>query len=171
MTSFEDGLLLQLEHPKGVRIRQLKRRVVPKGMRQLIYTAYHASPMAGHVGFFKTYWRIAAQHYWPTMYDDIRRAVLECGHCILGNNVSHKAQQILGILSVDEPFDIIAIDIWIPGTTLAKNALLPDRSEIKTASLTSACNLTAFATVAYLPAMEGDVIAQVLMAQIALMLK
>ena len=164
----EDDLLLQLEHPKGVRIRQLKRRVVPKGMRQLVYTAYHASPMAGHVGFFKTYWRIAARYYWPTMYDDIRRAVLECGHCILGNNVSHKAQQILGSLSVDEPFDIIAIDIWIPGVTLAKNALLPDRSEIKTASLTSVCNLTAFATVAYLPSMEGDVIAQVLMAQIVM---
>ena len=86
--------------------------------------------MAGHVGFYKTYWRIAARYYWPTMYEDVKRAVTECGHCILGNNVSHQAQHILGSLSVDEPFDIIAIDIWIPGITLSKGAYVEDKSSL-----------------------------------------
>ena len=31
---------------------------VPTGLRQVTYTAYHATPMAGHVGFYKTHWRM-----------------------------------------------------------------------------------------------------------------
>jgi Integrase zinc binding domain len=87
----EDGVLYQWEYPKVARIRQLRRRVVPIGLRQAIYTAYHATPLAGHVGFYKTYWRIAARYYWPSMYSDVWKAVTECGHCILGNNTSHHA--------------------------------------------------------------------------------
>jgi Integrase zinc binding domain len=110
----EDGILYQWEYPKVARVRQLRRRVVPIGSHQAVYTAYHATPLAGHVGFYKTYWRIAAQYYWPSMYSDVKKAVIECGHCILGNNTSHHAQQILGSLSMDdEPFDIIAIDIYL----------------------------------------------------------
>ena len=162
----EDDILYQLEHPKAARIRQLRRRVVPTGLRQVIYTAYHAAPMAGHVGFYKTYWRIAARYYWPTMYEDVHKAVVECGHCILGNNVSHQAQQILGALLIDEPFDIIAVDIWIPGVTQKKGSFLEDKSGVRQAMLTSLCNLTAFATVGFLTTLESEVVAQVLMSQI-----
>jgi Integrase zinc binding domain len=98
----EDGILYQWEYLKMAWLRQLRWRVVPIGLRQAIYTAYHDTPLAGHVGFYKTYWRIAACYYWPSMYSDVRKAVLECGHCILGNNTSHQAQQILGSLSIDD---------------------------------------------------------------------
>ena len=100
------------------------------------------------------------------MHTDVRNAALECGHCILGNNVSHQSQQILGHLSVDEPFDIIAIYIWIPGGTLSKGSYVPDKSNVRQAMLTSLCNLTAFATVGFLSNLEGKVVAQVLMLQI-----
>jgi Integrase zinc binding domain len=142
---------------------------VPIGLRQAIYTAYHATPLAGHVGFYKTYWRIAARYYWPSMYSDVRQAVLECGHCILGNNTSHHAQQILGSLSMDdEPFDIIAIDIWIPGATKAKGTYIEDKAMIRQAALTSLCNLTGFATVGFLDSLEGEKVTKVLMSQILL---
>jgi Integrase zinc binding domain len=165
----EDGILYQWEYPKMARLRQLRRRVVPIGLRQAIYTAYHATPLAGHVGFYKTYWRIDARYYWPSMYSDVRRAVLECGHCILGNNTSHQAQQILGSLSMDdEPFDIIAIDIWIPGATKAKGTYIEDKAMIRQAALTSLCNLTGFATVGFLDSLEGEKVTKVLMSQILL---
>jgi hypothetical protein len=90
------------------------------------------------------------------MYSDVRKAVLECGHCILGNNTSHQAQQILGSLSMDdEPFDIIAIDI-------------EDKAMIRQAALTSLCNLTGFATVGFLDSLEGEKVTKVLMSQILL---
>jgi Integrase zinc binding domain len=104
----------------------------PIGLRQAIYTAYHATPLAGHIGVYKTYWRIAARYYWPTMYSDMRKAVTECGHYILGNNTSHQAQQILGSLSFDDkPFDIISVDIWIPGVTFSKGAFMEDKSMVE----------------------------------------
>ena len=162
----DDDLLYNWEHPKAALIRQLRRRVVPTTLQQVIYTAYHASPMAGHVGFYKTYWRITARYFWPGMYTDIRNAVLECGHCILGNNVSHKAQQVLDSLSVDEPFDIIAIDIWVPGVTSARGSLPEDQSTIKKAMLTSLCNLTSFATVGFLDSLDSDTVTQVILSQV-----
>jgi hypothetical protein len=162
----EDDVLYQLEHPKAMVIRQLRRRVVPAGLRQLIYTAFHSTPMAGHTGHYKTYWRIAARYWWPSMYEDVRKAVTECGHCILGNNVSHQAQQILGSLTTDEPFDIIAMDIWIPGVTDVKGAYIQDRSNIRQGTLTSLCNMTAFASVGYLENLEGNIISAVMMSQI-----
>ena len=92
--------------------------------------------MAGHVGFYKTYWRIAARYYWPTMYADVKAAVTGCGHCVVANNVSHQAQHILGSLTMDEePFDIISIDIWIPGVTIAKGSYVADKSNVRQAVL------------------------------------
>jgi hypothetical protein len=48
----DDGVLYQYEEPKATRIRQLRRRVVPTRLRDLIITAYHATPMAGHTGYY-----------------------------------------------------------------------------------------------------------------------
>jgi hypothetical protein len=56
----QDGILYHWEEPKMRQINQLRRRVVPKGMRHLIYAVYHSSGMAGHVGLQKAYYRIIA---------------------------------------------------------------------------------------------------------------
>jgi hypothetical protein len=50
----EDGMLYQLEQPKATRIRQLQRKIVPLSLRTTILAAYHATPMAGHTGVYKT---------------------------------------------------------------------------------------------------------------------
>jgi Integrase zinc binding domain len=134
-----------------------------------IYTAYHATPLVGHVGFYKTYWRIAARNYWPSVYADVKKAVTECGHCILGNNTSHHAQLILGsMLMDDEPFDIIAIDIWIPGATKTNGLFVEDKAKVWQAMLTSLRNLTGFATTGFFDSLEGEKVTKVLMSQIFL---
>ena len=48
-------------------VRQLKTRVVPQAMRRLVFAACHVSPMAGHTGVHKTFWRIAVRFWWPGM--------------------------------------------------------------------------------------------------------
>ncbi len=98
------------------------------------------------------------------MYTDIRKAVLECGHCVLTNNVSHKAQQILGALDTDEPFDVISIDLWIPGATTKRIKDMIDSGEAvpRKAAMTGVCNLTGFAGVALVDALETGKPAQVL---------
>ena len=98
------------------------------------------------------------------MLKDIKEAVLSCGHCVVGNNTSHQSQQILGQLSVAEPFDIIAIDFWIPGITTAKRLNKEDHLP-KKAALTSLCNLTGFASVAYVGALETSTVADIIFGQ------
>jgi hypothetical protein len=155
----EKGIVYQYEEPKATKIRQLRRRVVPKRLRDTIITAYHATPMAGHTGYYKTYWRIAAQFYWPGMSSDVRAAVTECGHCQAANVTGHENQQILSGLLVDEPFDIISIDVWHPGkTTMDTKKLGTERNQ--KAILTSTCNLTGFASLAFISVLESEVAAR-----------
>jgi hypothetical protein len=67
----EDGTIYQYEEPKATKIRQLRRRVVLTRLRNLIMTAYHTTPIAGHTGYYKTYWRIAARFFWPGKSRDV----------------------------------------------------------------------------------------------------
>jgi hypothetical protein len=113
----ENGIVYQWEGPKATKLRQLRRKVVPSRLRQRIFVEYHATPLAGHVGIYKTYWRIVARFWWPGVHNYVKRMTTQCGHCVVANTTSHQAQQILHALSVDEPFDIIAMDIWHPGIT------------------------------------------------------
>lgn len=41
----------------------------------------HDAPVAGHVGFDKTYALARQRFYWPSMYQDIKRYVLACDSC------------------------------------------------------------------------------------------
>ena len=148
----EDGLLYHTGEPRLTQIRQLRRKVVPRPLRQLVITAYHATPLAGHSGIYRTYWRIAARYWWPRMYLDVKEAVSACAHCKLANAVGHEAKTILEALSCDTPFDIIAIDMWTPGAVADKYG------NIK--ALTSLDTMTGFASAAILKTQTSEAIAR-----------
>jgi hypothetical protein len=148
----EDGIIYHTGEPKWTQIRQLRRRVVPKSLRQLVITAYHATPLAGHSGIYRTYWRVAARYWWPRMYLDVKEAVGACAHCKLANAVSQDSKSILEALSSDCPFDVIAINVWSPGA-------VPDK-EGNTKALTSLDTTTGFASAAILQSMHSENIAR-----------
>jgi hypothetical protein len=152
----DNGIVYQLEVPKATKIRQLRRRIVPITLRATILAAYHATPLAGHTGVYKTYWRIAARYWWPGMSIDIRKAVLDCGFCRVANATSHSAQQIIGALSTDEPFDIISMDVWFPGTTTPTT----DGGRFQKAILTCLCNMTGFASLAFVSQINSNMMAR-----------
>lgn len=148
----EDGIIYHTGEPRWTQIRQLRRRVVPKSLRQLVITAYHATPLAGHSGIYRTYWRVAARYWWPRMYLDVKEAVGACAHCKLANAVSQDSKSILEALSSDCPFDVIAIDVWSPGA-------VPDK-EGNTKALTSLDTTTGFASAAILQSMQSESVAR-----------
>jgi hypothetical protein len=115
LMDIENDILYLTEVPKLTTVRQLRRKFVPRGLRRTIFSAYHSSAFAGHVGVYTTYWRMATRFWWPTMYEDVREAVVKCAHCIVANSTSHKAQQVLGRLDTDETFDMVSYDISVPG--------------------------------------------------------
>jgi hypothetical protein len=151
----KNGTVYQLEVPKATRIWQLRRRVVPINLRPTIMAAYHATPLAGHTGLYKTYWQIAARFWWPGIYTKIRKAVLHCAHCRVANSTSHQAQQILGALSTNEPFDIICVDVWHPGKTHQKT------DTFQRAVLTCLCNLTGFVSLAFLTRIDSELVTRI----------
>ncbi|CAJ1952165.1 unnamed protein product [Cylindrotheca closterium] len=115
--------------------------------------------MAGHVGFHKTYYRIAARFWWPGMAKDIREAVLGCGHCNAAYASSHKNQKILQQTPIEEPFDVYCMDVWSPGST--KNATKLSTTLTKTLTnkgvVTYVCNMT----VAFISSMNSGNMARI----------
>jgi hypothetical protein len=159
----ENGILFQLEAPRLSKIRQLRRKIVPKTLRNTIISAYHAIPLAGHMGVYKTYWRIAARYWWPSMYSKVRAAVLACGHCKVANATNHEACQKIGALAIpDAPFDVIAMDIWSPGKTKDQQ-IKSDRSQ--KAVLDAVCTLTGFAAIAFLSEVNSETVARLAFSQ------
>ena len=153
----ENGMIYRLEQPMATRIRQLQRKVVPLTLCPTVIAAYqHVTPLAGHTGVYKTYWHIAARFWWPEMSRDIQKAVLECAHCRVANVASHQAQQIIGALSMDEPFDIISMDIWYPGSTKTNTTTTQNQKTI----LTCLNNLTGFANLAFSSQGSSEMIAR-----------
>ena len=148
----EDGIIYHIGEPRWTQIRQLRRRVVPKSLRQLVITAYHATPLAGHSGQYRTYWRVAARYWWPRMYMDVREAVGACAHCKLANATGHESGSILQALSTDGPFDVVAMDVWSPGS-------VPDK-EGNIKALTSLDTTTGFASAAIMDSMNSEAVAR-----------
>lgn len=149
---YEEGLLYHTGEPKITCVRQLRRRVVPKSLRQIVITAYHATPLAGHSGVYRTYWRIASRYWWPRMFLDVKEAVTQCAHCKLANAVGRESQAILEAISTDAPFDVIAIDVWSPGD-------IPDKyGNVK--ALTSLDTMTGFASAAVLTHIASENVAR-----------
>jgi hypothetical protein len=95
------------------------------------------------------------------MSRDVRSAVLECGHCQAANVKGHENQQILAGQKVDEPFDIISIDVWHPGkTTTDTKRFGTDRHQ--KAILTSTCNLKGFASLVIISQLEAEIAARLI---------
>jgi hypothetical protein len=77
----------------------------------------------------------------------IRKVVFDCAHCRVTNTTSRQAQHVIGALSMDEPFDVISMDVWHPGST--KNTVTTMKNQ--RAVLTSLWNLTGFASLVFIP--------------------
>lgn len=139
----ENGVVYQYEEPRKAKVRQLRRKVVPLALRRTIVTAYHVAPIAGHVGFHKTYYRIAVRFWWPSMSADVRFNVIGCAACKLSNSASHENQKVLSALSCDQPFDVVTMDIWEPGYVIEKSKKVTGRKLV-----THLDNMTGFAAIA-----------------------
>jgi hypothetical protein len=136
----ENGIIYYYERPKRARMKQIRSKVVPKTLRRTIINACHSSPMSGHTGIHKTYYRVITRYWWPRVNSDVTEAVRACAHCKLANATSHEAQQMLHTMETDEPFDVIVLDVWSPG------AVPSSSKEIKV--LTCLDTMTGFANAA-----------------------
>jgi len=75
----DDGLLVHLRLPHGRKNRHLnKRAVVPSSLRHFVLDACHSDPTSGHLGFDRTYERLAQRFWWPDMWKETKHFVSQC---------------------------------------------------------------------------------------------
>lgn len=55
--------------------------VVPKDCRRTVLQLYHDDTRSGHLGGYKTYWRLHGKYTWPKMRYDVARYVRSCVTC------------------------------------------------------------------------------------------
>ena len=55
--------------------------VIPQALQDSVLQSCHDDRAAGHLGFDRTYHRVAERFYWKHMYRDIRRYVAACDIC------------------------------------------------------------------------------------------
>ena len=64
--------------PRGARRR---RWVVPKILRPMLLKYLHDSPLAGHLGSLKTFYKVAQNFWWPKMREEVFLYVRKCSLC------------------------------------------------------------------------------------------
>lgn len=91
------------------------KEVVPNELRRSVLEENHSQPIAGHLGIFKTYKRLALRYYWPGMHGDTVKFVNSCDACIAHKHQNHPPLGEMGRPKVcARPFQSISIDLVGP---------------------------------------------------------
>lgn len=145
------GVVYFYECNKAYKFHQLRVTVVPISLRWVVIAACHSSPFAGHSSKARMLYWIKSRFWWPGMSRDVQEGVWGCAHCNLANVASHEVQMQLNMLSCDKPFDVIYLDIWVPGDSIAQEdggSLMDKSRAIKV--LTALDGMTGFAMATFL---------------------
>ena len=111
--------------------------VVPHDMRRKLFDHYHAGPSGGHMGVYKTLYRLRARFYWPRMREEVKEWVRSCAHCVAYNVWRDRRSELYFSWPVTTPFWIMHLDLWAPGE------ITNDKGE-KGYLLNALCDLTQF---------------------------
>lgn len=91
------------------------KEVVPSEKVVSVLTENHSSPTAAHLGVYKTYNRIKLRYFWPKMYRDTVKFVLNCGVCKAYKVPNQSTPGFMGSPKVcTRPFQCISIDLVGP---------------------------------------------------------
>ena len=110
--------------------------IVPLSLRRLIFDHYHGGPTGGHMGEYKTLYRLRMRFFWPKMRSDVKNWVTACAECIVNRTWKNRKNDLYFSWPVTIPFWILHCDIWSPGN-------ITD-SEGNTSVLNCMCDLTQF---------------------------
>ena len=93
--------------------------LVPKSLTRMVFVAYHAGGIGGHVEINKTLLVLCLRFLWPKMRLHIIAWVIACPECIQLQNHTKVGQQLVHSWPLLTPFAIISADIWSPGDVVS----------------------------------------------------
>lgn len=117
----EDGLLYRVKNDV------LFLLCVPEKRRSAILLSCHDVPIAGHLGFSRSYGLASSRYYWPKMRRDIKSHVASCNQCQRRKISNTRRQGYAQPLPIAEDvFDTIGIDLItkLPKSRTGHNTIL-----------------------------------------------
>ena len=88
---------------------------VPKNLVQAILELCHDLPGSGHFGIRKTYLRLRAEYYWPSMLQDTKQYVNSCPACLKFKTRQRSKERLYPNPIPAEPWDTVYMDVWAAG--------------------------------------------------------
>lgn len=119
--TLQDGLLYR------VHLDDIFLLVIPECRRQTVIQSCHDIPLAGHLGFSRTFNMIKNRYYWPNMRKEIKKYVKSCSKCQRRKARNMKREGYIQPLPIAaEPFDIVGVDLItkLPKSNAGYNAIL-----------------------------------------------
>jgi hypothetical protein len=93
--------------PKGARSR---RWLVPEALRPILLQYFHDGVLAGHLGAFKTFRKVARAFYWPKMIQVVFDYVRRCELCRRAKPAQDTRVGLHSASPVEEPMQKLFID-------------------------------------------------------------
>jgi hypothetical protein len=115
-----DGKLF-LFKPIFQNIRYVGLLIVPDSLKRPLFSHYHCGPTGGHMGEYKTLFRMRLRFHWAHMRADIKDWVKGCPECIANNMWRNRRNELFFSWPVTAPFYIMHLDLWQPGRLLDEN--------------------------------------------------
>ena len=105
-----DGKLIFFK-PIFQNIKYIGLIIAPEPLRNKLFSHYHASPIGGHVGEYKTLFRMRQRFHWPNMREDIKKWIKGCPHCIECNIWRKRNSELHFSWPITAPFYIMHVDL------------------------------------------------------------
>ena len=116
----KDGVLMRKWRPPDAEASHewkiIYQIVVPPAYRHDILSLAHETPLAGHLGINKTYYKVLNHFYWPGLRGDTKLFCKTCHTCQLVGKPNGKPPiaPLKPIPVMEEPFSRISWTVWDP---------------------------------------------------------
>ena len=137
-----EGRLVYYE-PIATTTNHICRIVVPTSLRRIIFNRMHATTIAGHMGEYKTLYRVRIQFFWPRLRSDVSDWIKQCDHCMITYRWRGRGQELMFSWPVSSPFAILHADRWMPGHLTDPNGYME--------LMNTMCDMSQFVVVVSVP--------------------
>jgi hypothetical protein len=90
-------------------------QLVPLEFRNILFIAFHANPIGGHLNAYRTLHRLCLWYYWPGMYSYIKKMCAACPGCALSNPTKAKSSELVYNFPIEAPFLVLHVDAYMAG--------------------------------------------------------
>jgi hypothetical protein len=90
-------------------------QLVTSKFHNILFIAFHSSPIGGHFSIYHTLHRLRLHFYWPGMYKFIACMCNACPGCTLSNPTLSQSSKLLYNFPIEAPMKVIHINRYAAG--------------------------------------------------------